>query len=1574
MAGKAHHQAPNTPRRLLLCAAAVAVAALLLLPSLAAADYEQAPEHFGFNSEASKWLFNSQGIAVNTSGIGLPSGEAGSLYVVGQSNVMRFSAGSEGEEPQFREAWGWEVGTSLSNEFQRCGPALATDPAQHTFHTCSSGQAPHEQNEETGHFGEIGSIAVNQATGYVYVMSHPLINKREHHLIEIFTATGTPVGEGFGDAGRQSIPQETIAESPEKIHNPFTWEMSLAVDDSGNVFVVDRDFNGAPGQSSRVMTFEPCTTGDYENYCYAASRDITTPWGGGLLFSRIGLVGDDRLVAASESLIREYDIGGSGIPICTYQVPGGGLFAMATDPVSGEVFYFSSRKENVHRLSACDETTGKFEELQGGAGPSPPTGEIRSMAFNPDRAWGPQRPPGVLYAIDVEKHEQSGVWGIGDVFVPAEANPPSVLSESIANTTATSSTLKAVIDPHGFGTKYHFQYLSEEAYEANQPDERQSLTVSASGGLFGLAFEGQHLGGIANGDLTAGSSTVANLVVATGTADIRAAKGTANLKAAVGKGTIISGSTKVTGVSASEGTFAVGQTITGSGQPPGIPAGTTIVAVSGTELTLSAPATMTSANQPLQAGSTELTTVNPLEGAFDVGMLISGVGISPGTTITTVAGNKLTLSQPVKKPGTAVAIAAGSTTLNGFVSSAGSFQVGQPLTGEGIPAGATITAVNPGALEISTAPTKSGTGVALSSPGPAPLAVGESIEGPGIPSGTTIAAAKAGELTLSQPATATASGVQLRAGLPFDVSADELRGALEALSTIGSGKVEVTGGPGDETGSSPYEIEFTGFPNQDLPELEADSTGLSGGPASAAVTTANNGGEGFAGATEAPVGGGEIPGSEVGTASANISGLSPETRYRYRVVAASDCRGSALPACEVEGEPAGFATYPEAAAGLPDGRAYEMVSPARKNGGEAFPAQPRFGSCPGQECKPPGASITSVYPIQSAPDGSSVTYFGQPFSSTDGVAGVNSFVSSRTSGGWQTAAMSLPTGNNLTYSPGLDQGILTQEFSLDTPLSSEGPVGYENLYLRSTLNPKAVQPLLTQAMLLALPAHEPRPPHRDPGTLRMGYGGHPSDYSAQYFAANDVLTEETPFAPEPPDPGFEGRHLYEWRQGDLALVNVLPGNDSVATGAKFASVSPDTHAVSEDGSRVFWEAGGHLYVREGGTQTTEIEDPGNFLTASLDGSRVLLDDGCLYSLETASCLDLTEGQGGFLGIAGASEDLTSIYFVDKAALTPEAEPGDCKSVNSPSSPKQQEEDEGIIPAGFGCNLYVYQEGTGTRLVATLFERDGTQAERGALGDWRDDPGQRSAQASRNGRYLAFGSMARLTGYDNDGWREVFLYDSASGSLACASCNPTGEAPRGPSSLPRIEAATISPWLPQPRYLSNSGRLLFDSGDRLSVLDTNGRVEDVYMAEPQGLGSCARPSGCISLITPGTGSVDSNFLAMDEDGANVFFTSRDRLVPKDTDELIDVYDAREGGGFPAETESQRVECQGESCQPVPQAPNDISPGTSTLHGAGNVKEAKKHHKKKHHKHKKKHQKHKKQAAKKRASNQNRGGAG
>jgi hypothetical protein len=1508
-----------TNNSLRLLAPALAALILLLFASAAHAEYEQVPEQFGLSAEARAFLNGEvRGLAMNQAGVGgVP---AGSIYAAtrgstGPIAVVRLSPGAEGEAPQFEEAWGWEIGSVDGSGFQRCGPALTTDPAQHTYHSCSSNGGSPPQTDELHHFASLSGIAVDQANGFVYVRNASA-NNRKTHLVEVFTAKGAPVGEGFGD---KATGFESIAESPAKIHEASTVEIeSMTIGDDGTVYLTDRDFvEVAKPEIFRVMSFAPAGGTDFEHYEYTGTaNDLRMPENE--FPRRIAWAGHDHLLTAKPEQLHEYSLDPlSNKAVCNSAISGK-LDALTANPLTGEVFYFNQAKSTLVRLGPCNEATHKFPLIQQ-LEPEPTTELVKAMAVDPTRAWSPDRSAGTLYLSSLL--EFSGPTGggeefFGDIFAPSRVFSPSVESESVANTGISVTTLRAQIDPHGLPTNYAFQYLDEGAYEANEPNELQSLTVSAGDGLFGLGFEGAHLGGAFSADLSAGSKSAENLVSAQGVGDLHAANGTVDIGGARGKGTVIAGSEKVTGVAASQGTFAIGQTVVAEG----IPAGATITAISGSELTISTAATLSKANTPLKSGTTTVTALTTGEGSFEAGETIEGGGIAFGTTIKSTTATELVLSKPTEGPGTAVAISAGVKSLTGVVVGQGSFEIGAPISGEGIPSGTTVTAVHGGNLSLSQAPRKPGTSVPISSIGPAPLALGEVVEGPGIPAGTTIVAAQAGKLTLSAAAEATVPGAQLRAGLPFDAGSVEVQSALRGLPTIGRGAVVVTGGPGNEGGSSPYQVEFTGsLTNRDLPELEVDSSGLSGGAAAATVATEHDGGEGFSsGVTEVPLGGEEI--TSATSAEAAISGLRSETRYRFRVIAANECKGEGEPLCETVGPPTLFATYPGDRPGLPDGRAYELVSPVQKNGGEVFPAQPNIGSCGIFSCKPPGTFFQKVDPMQSSPDGDAVSYMGFPFSTTEGAV-FNSYVSRRTAAGWQTTSEAPSQQGN---------GEGTYAYSQDLALSAvrEGSVSEgSQILLRGTADPPVQLNLV------------PAPRYRSVEEVKAVYGGGTPDFSSQLFSANDSFTLATANAPEPPDPGLSGTDLYEWRDGDLSLVNVLPGNTTVASGAAFASGSPDAHSVSADGQRVFWTAGGNLYMREGGEVTRRIEDPGSFVAASETGESVLLSDGCLYELSTDGCVDLTEESGGFMGLAGADGELSRVYFVDSEKL-----------------PGSGANEMGVEAAAGKPNLYLYEAGAATRFVASLAVSDGNGSTPNFSNDWgRAAELQPTAEASPNGRYLSFVSIEPLTGHANVGpcaqatisnvqqivsgtCNEVFLYDSSTGSLRCPSCNPTGELPLGESTVPRITSGASS-WrrLPLPRYLTDAGRLFFDSTERLSAQDTNDGVEDLYEFEPSGVGSCTRADGCVFLISPGTGSVDSNFLAMGgeggEEGSNVFFTTRERLLPSDTDDLIDLYDARVGGGFP-EGEGSSSECRGEACQSSPTPPVTSAPGSSSFQGSGN----------------------------------------
>lgn len=729
-----------------------------------------------------------------------------------------------------------------------------------------------------------------------------------------------------------------------------------------------------------------------------------------------------------------------------------------------------------------------------------------------------------------------------------------------------------------------------------------------------------------------------------------------------------------------------------------------------------------------------------------------------------------------------------------------------------------------------------------------------------------------------------------------------------------------------------------------------------------AAYQANEAGERFAGASETPPGGAVVgEGTEAVAVAASLVGLKADTAYRFRVLATSHCSTEdEEKVCEGTGEAIGFKTFALETPGLPDKRVYELVSPTDKLGGQVLPADPRLKGC-GEPCTKPGAGYNR-FPMQSAPAGNAIVYEGTAFDAEDSALIENEYIAHRDpKAGWKSTNLT-PTqlfsrGNNGGYKAfdaELSRGVLGQGRGLPA-LSPEAPGAYEDLYSQPSTEPLALAPLLSEDLFAE------KPPTRSAEEFALRYAGASADLSRIFFEANDALSEETPFAPEALDGGKTKFNLYEYSEGTLSLVNVMPGNTMTEPWPEGSAGG--AQLISKDGNRVFFSDGsGQVYLREDGETTREIStegvpDPGRFLAASADGSQVLLQNGHLHSIEGGEpTIDLTEGKGGFEGIAGQSEDLSRIYFVDTAVLD------------------EEPNDQGEVAEAAKHNLYAWDEGEGTHFVAQLAAAGDNNG--GVFGgDWRAVPSERTAEASPHGRYLAFLSQAPLTGYDNTGLcpisqgevegpcKEAFLYDSATGRLSCVSCNPSGEHPLGFSTL-RLMGST-PPYLPQPRYLTDEGRLYFDSRDSLVPADTNDGIEDVYEYEPKGAGDCQREAGCASLISAGTGVVDSNFLAMDESGANVFFTSRDQLVLRDKDELIDLYDAREEGGIAAETEVARTECQGEACQASVSAPNDPTPGSSTFQGAGNVKEegkAKKHKKKHANKH-----------THKRAAKHNRGGA-
>jgi hypothetical protein len=216
-----------------------------------------------------------------------------------------------------------------------------------------------------------------------------------------------------------------------------------------------------------------------------------------------------------------------------------------------------------------------------------------------------------------------------------------------------------------------------------------------------------------------------------------------------------------------------------------------------------------------------------------------------------------------------------------------------------------------------------------------------------------------------------------------------------------------------------------------------------------------------------------------------------------------------------------------------------------------------------------------------------------------------------------------------------------------------------------------------------------------------------------------------------------------------------------------------------------------------------------------------------------------------------------------------------------------------------------------------------------------------------------------TGYDNtdatsgDADQEVFIFDATAeggaGALSCISCNPTASRPAGRAirlnGLPGFAvAATIPTWtsqLFQPRVITEDGRrAFFTSYDRLVANDVNGKA-DVYEWERAGTGDCSvgasayvsSAAGCVSLVSSGDSTEDSTYVDTSASGDDVFFKTYSSIAPQDPG-LIDIYDARIGGGF-APPPAEKPECLEESCQPQVPAPPNVSPN-SDASSSGNPK--------------------------------------
>jgi hypothetical protein len=754
---------------------------------------------------------------------------------------------------------------------------------------------------------------------------------------------------------------------------------------------------------------------------------------------------------------------------------------------------------------------------------------------------------------------------------------------------------------------------------------------------------------------------------------------------------------------------------------------------------------------------------------------------------------------------------------------------------------------------------------------------------------------------------------------------------------------------------------------------------------------------GFAEAIDAPSAGaldfgeGEVPITRGTTIS-----LDPGTTYRYRLVAENPFTTVLGPertlrtfAPLAPGQDGPCANEPlrlGAAPFLPDCRGYEMVSPLDKNNGDVVP--PIEG----------GTELPAAL-NQSSLSGDKLTYsssraFGDALSAPYSTQ----YIAARDpEAGWLTHAIVPPHGASVQL-PGKVIDTEFKAFSPDLcdawlrttaePVLAEGAIaGFPNLYRRT--DEECGGPSF-QALTTVQPTHELSEflfPAQHYTSLELQ--GLSADGQEALYAVLESL-ESQPEAPSQPpaclanlkdDFSACALRLYlRSPDGALHYVCVPPPGEGLkascsagwpADNIGTARENRLDNAISADGSRVFFTSysgspqSGRIYLRENpAAEGSECEGPGTpctiavskaaealsktsasqFWAAAEDGSKAIFTTGQdlekaggdLYEFDVESKTTQLIAHR-VSGVAGASEDADYVYFASREDLAEGASEG-------------------------AHNLYLYHGGEFS-FVATLANADVELNQFNNFSPLAGEPRRHLARVSPDGHHAAFMSFATPTGYDNHDAHngkaaaEVYLYDASAdegeGKLICPSCNTTGARPIGANFAfkPLQEywaAAQIQ--LPESdlygaRVLSDDGsRLYFTSSDVLSPRDTNGR-QDVYQWEAEGAGGCDQgdpgfapvSGGCLALISSGQSPLESEFVDASPDGNDVFFSTLSSLVSQDYG-LVDIYDARVGGGFP-EPPNPPAPCEGEACQSPREAPNDPTPASSAFQGAGNVVEGK-----------------------------------
>jgi hypothetical protein len=695
--------------------------------------------------------------------------------------------------------------------------------------------------------------------------------------------------------------------------------------------------------------------------------------------------------------------------------------------------------------------------------------------------------------------------------------------------------------------------------------------------------------------------------------------------------------------------------------------------------------------------------------------------------------------------------------------------------------------------------------------------------------------------------------------------------------------------------------------------------------------------------TDVPAAGDAGSGDTEQAVSVDLHDLQPGVTYHFRVVATNQWGTStsddttfsfAPPSCPNE-----HIRQQTGANFLPDCRAYELVTPEKQGSAVFWPSDETldFGG---------GFGLGSVLSTAQWPQNTGQATNPPRFAFYGGLGSVpgldapnsllDTYLTTRTSQGWVT------TFPGIKGSEQLYTGRRMCSETLDKCIDHIAVDGVAGAW------PDENAPFAFDASGKALGRWPTNVNSIPGGNLFFGDQQPSGDFRHFVFSSRDLA-----FAPggasSPPGSAYDNDTV----DRTVTIISKLPNGDDIPQdgGNQFEVIVFPAHGVSQDGSHILMStvAGDgpqHLYMRVDDAVTYDVSKGFgvHYVGMTRDGSKVIFSavqqvtpddtdtsldlyewseegdtvtlistgngngnsDACNASYTTQCDADPLSTEAGLRGgweqnnpqngqflLPGIDSQIATgngaVYFYSPESLDP----------NRLSTPNER-------------NLYVYRDGA-VHFIATL--DPGTQVNR--------------IQISPDGVHGAFLTEAKLTGYDNKGFREMYTYDDSTGALRCASCDPSG--------LPPAADVLASQGGP---FMSDDGRAFFSTPDPLVPQDTDGII-DVYEFVD------GRPQ----LISTGTGTRDFSVTnvvqffyvpehigleAVSADGMDVYFSTYDTLVQQDQNgNVLKFYDARTNGGFeppaPLAPCVAADECHGPGSSPtnVPTLP------TGADHGGGNV---------------------------------------